>query len=82
MSSAPAPSEIFEQAAVEGQRRLDQSLLESGATGFIAGFTIIFGIVALGIAHAALLPYGRELANVATTGVGVEFSVVRFCGGH
>ena len=32
----------------EGQRRLDQSMLELISTSFIAGFTIVFGIVALG----------------------------------
>lgn len=65
MSSAPTPVEIFERAAGEGRRRLDQSLPELTATAFIAGFTIVFGVVALGIAHAALLPHGRELASLA-----------------
>ena len=37
----------------EGERRLDQSLLELVATSFIAGFTIVFGMAALSLAHAA-----------------------------
>lgn len=47
-SIAPDPAEIFHRAVEEGERRLDQSLLEPVSTSFIAGFTIVFGIVALG----------------------------------
>ena len=65
MAVAPKPSEIFDRAAKEGRRRLDQSLLELVSTGFIAGFTIIFGIVALGIAHAAVEPRFGEVAKLA-----------------
>lgn len=65
MAVAPNPSEIFHRAAVEGERRLDQSLLELVSTGFIAGFTIIFGIVALGMTHAAVEPHLGEIAKVA-----------------
>jgi formate/nitrite transporter FocA (FNT family) len=65
MSTAPTPVEIFHRAAREGQRRLDQSLLELTATGFIAGFTIVFGIVALGIVDSMLQPYGRGVAKIA-----------------
>lgn len=62
MPTALAPEEIFERAVAEGNRRLDQSLLELVATSFIAGFTVVFGIVALGILHAAV---GGDLATVA-----------------
>lgn len=65
MAIAPDPSEIFHRAADEGERRLDQSLLELVSTGFIAGFTIIFGIVALGVVHAAVEPRLGEIARVA-----------------
>jgi formate/nitrite transporter FocA (FNT family) len=65
MAAAPDPSEIFRRAADEGERRLDQSLLELVSTGFIAGFTIIFGIVALGIARAAVEPQFGEIADLA-----------------
>lgn len=41
--SVPSPAEIFDRAAEEGERRLDQSRLELAATSFIAGFTIVFG---------------------------------------
>ena len=65
MAVAPTPSEIFHRAADEGERRLDQSLLELVSTAFIAGFTIVFGIVALGIAHAAVEPRLGDVAKLA-----------------
>ncbi|MFC0682567.1 formate/nitrite transporter family protein [Lysobacter korlensis] len=65
MSVAPTPSEIFKRASGEGRRRICQSVLELTATGFIAGFTIVFGIAAMGIVHSAFLPEGREVAKLA-----------------
>ena len=79
MAVAPNPSEIFRRAAEEGERHLDQSLLELVSTGFIAGFTIIFGIVALGIVHAAVEPRLGEIAKVAGAlafGTGLVFLVI------
>lgn len=70
---------MFARAVEEGERRLDQSLLELVSTGFIAGFTIVFGIVALGIVEALLAPYGDGIAKLAGAlafGVGVVFLVV------
>lgn len=78
-SPAPEPSEIFDRAIEEGERRLDQSLLELVSTGFIAGFMIVFGIVALGIVEALLAPYDAgvvKLAGALAFGVGVVFLVV------
>lgn len=79
MSVAPDPSEIFKRSAKEGERRLDQSLLELMSTGAIAGFTIVFGIVALGTIHAVLEPDLDAVAKVAgalSFGIGVVFLVV------
>ncbi|MFW6317111.1 MAG: formate/nitrite transporter family protein [Halorubrum sp.] len=79
MTVAPDPSEIFHRAAEEGKRRLDQSLLELVSTSFIAGFTIVFGIVAQGITHAAVEPQFGEVARVAGAlafGIGLIFLVV------
>ena len=79
MSVAPDPAEIFERAVAEGERRLDQSLLELVSTSFIAGFTIVFGIVAQVIVHASVEPQFGEVARVAGAlafGVGVVFLVV------
>ncbi len=79
MSAAPDPADIFHRAADEGQRRLDQSLLELTSTSFIAGFTIIFGIVGLGLAHAAVEPRLGEMAQLAGAlafAIGLVFLVV------
>ena len=79
MSVAPDPSEIFERAVEEGERRLDQSMLELTSTSFIAGFTIVFGIVALGIVEALVEPRFGDVATVAGAlafGVGLVFLVV------
>jgi formate/nitrite transporter FocA (FNT family) len=64
MVSRLKPAEIFERAAGEGRRRLDQGLLELTATGFIAGFTIVFGIIALGTVDALARPAVGELAEL------------------
>ncbi|QCJ46728.1 formate/nitrite transporter family protein [Haloprofundus sp. MHR1] len=76
MTVAPAPDEIFDRAAEEGARRLDQSLLELVSTSFIAGFTIVFGLAALGIVRAAVGPGLGHLAGALAFGVGLVFLIV------
>ena len=79
MAAAPDPADIFRRAAEEGNRRLDQSLLALISTGFIAGFTIVFGIVAMGIVHALAEPHFGEFARVLAAlgfGLGLVFLVV------
>jgi formate-nitrite transporter family protein len=80
MSAAPTPEVIYERAEEEGRRRLSMPLLEQVATGFIAGVTIVFGIVALGITEALVEPeLGHGLAALAGAlafGIGVVFLVV------
>ena len=79
MSIAPDPPEIYRRAVEEGERRLDQSLIELLSTGFIAGFTIVFGIVALGIVQALLGEASDGLAKLAGAlafGTGLVFLVV------
>lgn len=76
---APDPAEIFDRAVAEGDRRLDQSLLELTATSFIAGFTIVFGIATLGVVDGLVEPRFGDVAHIAgalTFGVGVVFLVV------
>lgn len=46
MATPPSPAEAYAPSR-EGRRRLEMPVLERLATGFIAGVTIIFGIVAL-----------------------------------
>lgn len=72
MAVAPKPSEIFQRAVDEGERRLDQSLLELVSTAFIAGFTIVFGIIALGVTHALTEPVLGEAAKVVG---GIAFAI-------
>jgi len=79
MSVAPDPSEIFHRAVEEGQRRLDQSMLELVATSFIAGFTIVFGLAALGIVEAIVKPQFGRLATIAGAlafAIGFTFLIV------
>lgn len=79
MADAPAPGEIFDRAVEEGDRRLDQSLLELASNSFIAGFTIVFGIVALGIVEAIMEPRFGEVAKLGGAlafGVGLVFLVI------
>lgn len=64
MSAAPTPGEIFQRAIKEGRRRIDQSLPELAATSFIAGFTIVIAILALGAAHGASEPQIGSMARI------------------
>ena len=79
MPIAPEHAEIFQRAVEEGDRRLDQSMLELVSTSFIAGFTIVFGIVALGIVHGLVEPQFGGVARIAGAlafGVGLVFLIV------
>lgn len=79
MATALNPVDIFERAATEGKRRLNQSLLELTATAFIAGFTVVFGIIALGIVHGLAEPSLGEVAKLIGAlafGLGIVFLVV------
>ena len=80
MSGAPSPDEIYDRAEKEGRRRLGLSGLDQVATGFIAGVTVVFGIVALGVVTALAQPQlGQELAKLVGAlafGVGVVFLIV------
>lgn len=48
VSSAPDHDEILRQAVEKGDRGLGESTSELVATGFMAGFTVVFGIIAQG----------------------------------
>ena len=64
MSQSLDPEEIFKRSADEGRRRLDQGLLALVATGFIAGFSIVFGIAAQAVVHSLAEPYFGGFAVV------------------
>ena len=80
MAIAPTPAEIYDRATEEGRRRLGMSTLALVSTGFIAGFTVVFGVVGLGVVHALVEPeLGPELAKLAGAlafGIGLVFLVV------
>lgn len=80
MTSAPDPRDIYERAKGEGERRLSMPLLEKASTGFIAGVTIVFGIVALGMATELVAPdLGTgvgKLAGALAFGIGLVFVVI------
>ena len=80
MSVAPSPEEIYDAAKREGERRLFMPPLEQVSTAFIAGVTIVFGIVALGVTRSLAEPQlGRELAELLGAlafGIGLVFLVV------
>ncbi|MFW6720469.1 formate/nitrite transporter family protein [Streptomyces sp. MAR4 CNY-716] len=80
MAQPPAPLEIYRRAEEEGERRLAMPLLEKTSTGFIAGITVVFGIVAFAMAEELARPrLGSALAHVIGAlafGIGVVFVVV------
>lgn len=80
MPIAPTPQEMYERSAAEGERRLSASVLDVAATGFLAGFTIVFGIIALGITHGLVAEsLGEGVGKVAGAlafGIGLVFAIV------
>jgi formate/nitrite transporter FocA (FNT family) len=79
MSEALNPAEIFDGSAEEGARRPDQGTLELVSTGFIAGSTIAFGIIALAIVEALARPIAGELSRLLGAlafGIGIVFLIV------
>ncbi|MEX2626168.1 MAG: formate/nitrite transporter family protein [Ilumatobacteraceae bacterium] len=80
MPTAPNPDQIYERAKEEGRRRLGMSMQDLVATGFIAGFTIVFGVVGLGVVEALVEPTaGPGIARVAGAlafAIGLVFLVV------
>ena len=80
MPVAPDPQDIYERAKQEGHRRLSMSFMDQISTAFIAGVTIIFGIVALGVVESLLAPQGGSgvgaLAGALAFAIGLVFLVV------
>jgi formate-nitrite transporter family protein len=73
MPIPPSPQQIFERSLAEGRRRLHMRLVQQISTGFLAGVTITFGIVALAVTDAEI---GRDLGpGVATVAGSMAFGV-------
>jgi formate/nitrite transporter FocA (FNT family) len=61
---APEPHEMFARTREEGERRLTRSRLELASTSLVAGFDVVFGVVALAAATAAMTPrFGASAAH-------------------
>jgi formate/nitrite transporter FocA (FNT family) len=75
MNTAPEPHEIFERTREEGKRRLQRSRLELASTALVAGFDVVFGVIALITIAAALTPrFGEQAAHTAgALGFGIAF---------
>jgi formate-nitrite transporter family protein len=54
---APEPHEMFARTREEGERRLTRSRLELTTTSLVAGFDVVFGLIALSAATAAMTPH-------------------------
>lgn len=54
---APEPHEMFARTREEGERRLTRSRLELVTTSLVAGFDVVFGLIALAAATAAMSPH-------------------------
>jgi formate/nitrite transporter FocA (FNT family) len=54
---APEPHEMFARTREEGERRLTRTALELTTTSLVAGFDVVFGVVALAAATAAMAPH-------------------------
>ena len=75
----PAPVEIYNRAKSEGERRLFMPTLEQVSTGFIAGVTIVFGVIALATADHLVGPAlgagPGKLAGALAFGIGLVFLI-------
>ncbi|SCG60283.1 formate/nitrite transporter family protein [Micromonospora halophytica] len=80
MAGEPRPEDVYDRARGEGERRLSMTALEQASTGFIAGVTIVFGIVALGVTRELVAPdYASgigQLIGALAFGIGLVFVVV------
>lgn len=66
MSDAPEPHEIFREMREEGRDRLSRTRLELVASSLVAGFDVVFGVIALAAATAAVTPhFGTQAGHLA-----------------
>jgi formate-nitrite transporter family protein len=72
---SPEPHEVFELLRDEGERRLSRSRLELASTALVAGFDVVFGVIALGATAAAVSPhFGPSFGHfVSSLAFGIAF---------
>lgn len=78
MSDAPEPHEIFRGMREEGRERLGRTRLELAASSLLAGFDVVFGIIALASADAAVTPhFGTQAGHLAgALAFGIAFVLI------
>jgi formate/nitrite transporter FocA (FNT family) len=80
MSDAPQPHEIYRDMRDEGRERLQRTRFELATSSLLAGFDIVFGVVALAATDAALTPhFGTQVGHFAGAlafGVAFVFIVI------
>jgi formate/nitrite transporter FocA (FNT family) len=80
MSDAPQPHEIYREMRDEGRDRLERTRFELAASSLLAGFDVVFGVVALAATDAALTPhFGTQVGHFAGAlcfGVAFVFIVI------
>ena len=72
---APEPQEMFARTRDEGRRRLSRSRLELTTTSLVAGFDIVFGVIAIATVTALMTP---KLGPSAAHMVGSLFFGIAF----
>jgi len=72
---APDPREMFARTRDEGERRLNRSRLELTTTSLVAGFDIVFGVIAIATVTALVTPkLGPSMAHfVGSLFFGIAF---------
>jgi formate/nitrite transporter FocA (FNT family) len=79
-TDVPQPEDIYRRTKEEGARRLGRPLLEIVSTALAAGFDIVAGVTALGIADASLVHrVGAQPAHLFASlafGIGFVFLIV------
>ncbi len=80
MSDAPEPHEIFRDMREEGRDRLSRSRLELASSSLVAGFDVVFGVIALAAVTASVTPHfgtqAGHFAGALAFGIGFVFITV------
>jgi formate/nitrite transporter FocA (FNT family) len=78
MSDAPEPHEIYRKMREEGRGRLERSRLELAASSLVAGFDVVFGVIALAAVDAAVTPHlGTQAGHFAgSLAFGIAFILI------
>ncbi len=78
MSDAPEPHDVYRRMREEGRGRLARTRLEVISSSLVAGFDVVFGVVALAAADASITPhFGAAAGHLAgALAFGVAFVLI------